>query len=522
MRSTFHGLEVGKRGLFAQQSALHTTGHNIANANTEGYTRQRANMEATRPIPYPGMMADRAPGQLGTGVHVTSLQRIREEFLDVQFRNENKRFGFWETRMEALEKIEDILHEPSETGLQKVMDQMWQAWQDLSRDPSNTSARSVVRERSIAVVETFASLYNHLDEIQRDLDSVVGITVMEINSIAQQIAMLNQQIADVVPHGYQPNDLYDQRDLLIDKLSKLTAVRVTQAEQGMVNVTIEGRELVTGRTAVAMAATANPASGLLDITLGGAEFIPQEGSLAATFHARGQATVQTVDVNGQPQQVVTYTGLVPEFKKALDTLAVNLAREINDLHRSGLSLIDIRNKAADPAAQPQDLPFFVDADALQADPQTKTYPAGAAKLAINPAILASLDAIAAAQPEANGTAPEGNNQNALAIAAIKFKKIPAGNGPNDFKEAATLDDFYRHTIGQLGVYGQEANRNMQNAETIVLTVENQRQSVSGVSIDDEMANLVKFQHAYNASARMITAVDEVLDKIINGMGRVGL
>jgi flagellar hook-associated protein 1 FlgK len=518
MRSTFHLLEVSKRGLFAQQNALYVTGHNIANANTEGYTRQRANMQATRGIPVPGMNNDRAPGQLGTGVHVTDLQRLREDFLDVQFRNENKRYGYWEAKLDAIQKIEDIMNEPSETGLQKVMDEMWKAWQDLSQDTRDTSARAVLRERSIAVADTFASIYNHLEEVQRDLDNVLGVKVREVDSLARQIAELNNQIANVVPHGYQPNDLYDQRDVLLDKLSKIVSINVTPGENGMVNVTIEGQALVTGRTSVAMEAVQNQTTGLLDIRLGGAEFIPTDGELAGILESRGIATVETVEVDGQPQQVVTYTGLLPEFKKNLDKLAVNLAREINDLHRTGLSLIDINN----PGQAPQDLPFFVDADALAADPNTKEYPTGANKLVVNPAIIASLDAIAAARPEAGGTAPEGNNKNALAIAELKYKVIPAGTGPHDFSETTTLDDFYRNLIGQLGVNGQEAERNTLNAETILSTVDNNRQSVSGVSIDEEMANLIKFQHAYNASARVMTSMDEILDKVINGMGRVGL
>ncbi|MBO8164281.1 MAG: flagellar hook-associated protein FlgK [Brevibacillus sp.] len=521
MRSTFHLLEVSKRGLFAQQNALNTTGHNIANANTVGYSRQRANMQATRGIPVPGMNADRAPGQLGTGVQVTDLQRLREDFLDVQYRNENKRLGYWETRLDAVQKIEDIMQEPSETGLQKVLDQMWQSWQDLTQDPRDTSARSVVRERAIAVAETFASLYNHLDEVQKDLDNVLGVKVMEANSLARQIAELNAQIANVVPHGYQPNDLYDQRDVLLDQLSKLAAINVTYGEHGMVNVTMEGQELVTGRTSVPIETVRNEVTGFLDITLGGAEFVPTDGSLAALVQSRGIATVETVEVDGQQQQVVTYSGLLPDYKKALDTLAINLAREINDLHRTGLSLTDIHNQQNNPGAPLQDLPFFVDADALKADPNTKEYPTSAGKMVINPAILASLDNIAAAQPEAGGT-PEGNNQNALAIANLKYKVIPAGTGPYDFMESSTIDDYYRGIIGELGVTGQEATRNTMNAETILGTVEDRRQSVSGVSIDEEMANLVKFQHAYNASARVMTSMDEILDKVINGMGRVGL
>lgn len=149
MRSTFHGIEVSKRGLFAQQSALNTTGHNIANANTEGYTRQRVNMQATTGLPYVGLNTSVEPGLLGTGVNVVGIQRIREEFLDVQLRSENKHFGYWEAKSDGLLKIETIMNEPSDTGLQKVMDQFWQSWQDLSQHPETASTRAVVLQRGL-------------------------------------------------------------------------------------------------------------------------------------------------------------------------------------------------------------------------------------------------------------------------------------------------------------------------------------------------------------------------------------
>lgn len=489
MRSTFHGLEVSKRGLFAQQAALNTTGHNIANANTEGFSRQRVNMVTTNGLPYVGLQASNEAGLLGTGVRADSIQRLREEFLDIQYRNEFKRQGYWDARAETLEKIEGIMNEPSDTGLAKVMDQMWQAWQDLAKDPADTSARAVVRERSKAVADTFNTVYTHLQEVQRDLDNVVNVKSLEINSLGQQIASLNSQISNIVPHGYTPNDLFDQRDVLLDRLSKLVEVKATQTTSGMVDVTIEGRAFVTGVTSQAFVATQNPATGMSSITLGGAAFTPTTGYLAGTLESRDQIT--------------------PNILKRLDVLAVNLTKEINDLHRAGRSLSDIANGTV------QDMPFFVDTQVGGAE-----YPRGAARISVNPAIMQSLDAIAAAKPEAAST-PVGNNETALAIASIKFKVLPAGTGPNDLAESSTLDNYYRYTISQMGIDTQEALRNQANSEMLVGTVNNQRQSVSGVSIDEEMAEMVKYQHAYSASARVMTSMDEILDKVINGMGVVG-
>ncbi|TGV31007.1 flagellar hook-associated protein FlgK [Mesorhizobium sp. M00.F.Ca.ET.186.01.1.1] len=505
MRSTFHGIEVSKRGLFAQQSALNTTGHNIANANTEGYTRQRVNMQATTGLPYVGLNTSVEPGLLGTGVNVVGIQRIREEFLDVQLRSENKHFGYWEAKSDGLLKIETIMNEPSDTGLQKVMDQFWQSWQDLSQHPETASTRAVVLQRGIALQETFASLSTSLKEMQRDFDNVVRIKALDINSIAKQISDLNDQIGDVVPHGYQPNDLLDQRDVLIDKLSKMIDVKVTPANDGMVNITIDDQPLVNGRTMVEMQVAANPITGFNDITLGGAAFIPKSGSLAGVYETRGTATV----TNGQIQ----YSGVIPDMIKRLDTLAANLTQQLNDAHRKGMTLTDV--KAGSNA--PSDIPFFVDAD----DP-TKS-PTSASKIMVNPLIAANTNNIAAATPgQTTSTSFEGDGSNALEMSKIKFKVINILNLDGTQGESTSLDDYYRYMIAKLGIESQESQRMEKNSEILTGQVENQRQSVSGVSIDEEMSDMVKYQHAYSASARVMTSMDEILDKVINGMGRVGL
>lgn len=515
MRSTFHGLEVSKRGLFAQQSALDTTNHNISNANTEGYTRQRVNMVATPAIPWPGMNNTTAPGQLGTGVEVTNLQRIREDFLDTQIRNENKHLGNWEAIRAGLGKVEAIMNEPSDTGLQKVMDALWESWQDLAKEPNSLAARVVVTQRATAVSETLSSMTTSIKELQTDLDDQVRINAVDISSMAMQIANLNKQIADVTPHGYQPNDLYDQRDVLLDKLSKMADIKITNVESGMINVQIEGRDLVTGRTSYEMVATKNPVTGFNDLTLGGAAFNPiGPGTLSGTMQMRGVATVEMV--NGQT--VVTKTGYIPDIVERLNKLAVTMANEINAIHKTGANTIDIENMRNNPGAPLQGLLFFVDKN----DPTQP--PRDAANMILNPVIANNLNAIAAGQIVATdgnqaGVSYEGDGRNARDIASIKFKIFATTEG---LGEKTTLDEYYRYSIAQLGVDSQEAKRLEANSELLVGQVENQRQSVSGVSLDEEMSEMIKYQHAYSAAARVMTSMDEVLDKVINGMGRVGL
>ncbi|WP_047153545.1 flagellar hook-associated protein FlgK [Aneurinibacillus tyrosinisolvens] len=518
MPSTFSGLEIGKRGIFAQQSALYTTGHNIANANTEGFTRQRVNLQASSPIPYPSLTNDKSPGQLGTGVTVQSLERLREDFLDLQFRGENKNLGEWEAKTDTLEKIEVIMNEPSDTGLQNTLDKFWQSWQDLTLHPENLSTREVVRQRGIAVADTFDFMSRSLTQLSKDVDTIVGVKTSEMNSMAKQIADLNKQIGEIVPHGYTPNDLYDQRDLLIDKLSKMADVTVSPSAEGkgMVDVfvnsvTVDANGTAT-KTAIPLVAATVGAdvvsaaqNGKPQITIGGTPVAFDSGEMAGLVASR--------DV------------IIPSYLNRMNTLSTHIAEKINEVHRSGIDLDmvqqyrDTLKNGGDVNALPKkgDIPFFV-SKKNPANP-----PEDASDMQVNPAIIDSLSKIAAGKEYnwkgKDGNAPsfEGDGSNASEIGKLKFTKIQfLGTS-----EASNFDDFTRYTISKLGIETQEAQRLKGNAEVLTGQVENRRQSVSGVSLDEEMSNMIKFQHAYSASARMITATDEMLDKVINGMGLVG-
>lgn len=193
MTSTFFGLETAKRGMNTQQNALFVTGQNISNANTLGYTRQRINFEATSPYPHGGMSRPQIPGQMGTGVKAGSIQRVRDSFLDQQYRGENSKLGYWSTRSDALSKMEDILNEPSDSGLSAAMNQFWQSLQDLSTGPENDGARAVVLQRGQAVAETFNYLSNSIKDNQQYIGNELDVSITDINSILKQIGKLTNK-----------------------------------------------------------------------------------------------------------------------------------------------------------------------------------------------------------------------------------------------------------------------------------------------------------------------------------------
>jgi flagellar hook-associated protein 1 len=520
MRSTFHGLETARRGMFTQQSALYTTGHNIANANTPGYSRQRVNFEQTEPYPAAALNRPQIPGQMGTGVKAGSVQRVREGFLDLQYRGENNKLGYWEARADALKKMEDIMNEPSDSGLAKTMDQFWQSLQDLSVNPENEGARSVVRQRGLAVVETFHYLADSLTAIQNDLANQISVSIKEINSIAEQLYKINQQIGEIEPHGYLPNDLYDERDRLLDQLSNLVNIQIElnhskgnalPIAEGIYKVYIvddAGNQylLVDGNQSY-QTFSIQPNDGtnletptgpvdqlvLKDVTTNSTTNIPltSSGKLKGLIEAYGYKNGSNIK------------GIYPEMLAELDKLAYSFAKRFNEVHQQGFTL-NPSNKGG---------LFFADLAQV----------AGAAKAIQLSSNIDDLNNIAASSKQNE----PGNGLNAIKLANVKNSNFANLQDPNPDPSitypisAGTLQSYYEGMIGKIAVDAQQANRLMNNSEVLRQSVEERRQSVSGVSLDEEMTNMIKFQHAYNAAARNITVIDEMLDKIINGMGVVG-
>ncbi|MGD7043342.1 flagellar hook-associated protein FlgK [Jeotgalibacillus proteolyticus] len=541
--STFHGLEVARRALNTQQSALHTTGHNIANANTPGYSRQRVNFTPTEAFPTAAMNRPQIPGQLGTGVEAGSIQRVRESFLDDQFRNESNKLGYWDARATSLSKMEDVMNEPTTNGLSAVMGEFWQSLQDLSVNPENTGARGVVLERGQAVVDTFHYASDSLKTIQKDIGSEIGIGLKSVNSLLEQISGLNSQIAGVEPHGYLPNDLYDKRDALVDELSQMVKINVQKTPsggndlkiaEGVYNITLvseNGKEqpLVTGNrfNQLGFADANGRMADQTPETVTNLQLFTSEGTALNTSlpFANENGTIQFAqgklrgmiesysyshtNANGETVE----KGLYPDMLSDLDKLAFTFANAFNAVHEKGTDLQGEPGK-----------PFFE-----LANPASYQ---GAAK-GIQLADLNPQDIAASMSVSEDGEVNAGNGQNAINLANIQSMILSDGalklEGTDETIdlpglsaiENGSLNAFYEGMVGRLGVNAMQANRMGQNSLVLTESVEEKRLSVSSVSLDEEMSNMIQFQHAYNAAARSITMVDEMLDKIINGMGLVG-
>jgi flagellar hook-associated protein 1 len=528
MSSTFSGLEIAKRALFTQQSALYTTSHNIANANTPGYSRQRVNFVQTDPYPAPARNRPEIPGQIGQGVEAGSVQRVRDRFVDMQFRTEHNKLGYWESRANSLSQMEQILNEPSDTGLSAVLNQFWQALNDLSVNPEDAGARAVVQQRGVAVAETFNYLSDSLTAIQKDIASEIDVTTKDINSLLRQIQGINDQIKAVEPHGYLPNDLYDERDRLIDELSNLVNIKVDYESSGGKSLAIaEGIVNIT-----LLDANGNP---LKDSSGNDFQLITPDNKVVNEIHviieqnANGQSIVTGVNIGGTKQADGTITGgetidpptlftsvgklkglieshgfkndnneadgLYTNMLADIDKMAYAFAYQFNEVHKAGYNLNN------DTGVEFFELGSFT----------ATNYIGYAGNIDLTEDMKKDTDLIAASTSSSN----LGNGENAINLANVKDDIIPL-LGSN-----TSIESFYESIIGNMAVQAQEANRMAANAQTLGESVEARRQSISGVSLDEEMTNLIKFQHAYNAAARSMTAVDEMLDRIINQMGLVG-
>ncbi|MGJ9385219.1 flagellar hook-associated protein FlgK [Salipaludibacillus sp. CF4.18] len=521
MLSTFHGLETARRALSTHQSALHTTGHNIANANTPGYSRQRVNFTQTEAFPNPAFNKPGIPGQLGTGVKAGEIQRVREEFLDQQFRGENNKHGYWETRQKSLEKVEDVMNELTGNGISNVMDEFWKSMQDLAGSPEDAGARSVVRQSGIAVADTFNYTYESLEAIQRDYGKQIGVEQNQMNSTLNQINELNKQIASVEPHGYLPNDLYDKRDVLVDELSQFVNISVDRVPSGG-----QSKAMADGKYTISLLDRNGQDTGITLVDSETAEYNPIEvqfadgegesGLVTGITFTNDNTTIPFSDFNspgslmamvqgfGYEDANGEQAGIYPEMMRDLDQMVATFVEAFNQQHQEGISLSEIEGNSAGGVN------FFAYSDEYNGDVQ------GAAKyLRVSDEILASRNNIAAAQNVGENGARvgfAGDGGNALNLADVKDASLNFGG------DLTNVNSFFQGVIGEMAVSTKEAGRLTDNSASLRDSVHANRQSVSSVSLDEEMTNMIQFQHAYNAAARNITMVDEMLDRIINGMG----
>ena len=644
MGVSFASYEIARSGLIVNERGLYVTGHNIANVNTAGYVRQQA-MIKNGPV-----MTDYTRGgmiQIGLGADIQQIRQIRHTFLDNIYRQENTTLGYWESRQKTFQDVQAIMAEPMQSGLQNSLNQFWDSWQELSKEPDSLTVRALVRQRSEGIAQQLNHMGTQLERLQSDLNSEIAVRIDEVNEITSKIAKLNVMVLKYEVYGDSANDLRDQRNSLTDRLTKLVKVDVNEMQDGQADITLGGYFVVQkGISTDLYAAERNPGDNFYIAKLGGTntEIPLKSGIIKGLMESRGEVSGATgsyengtpntkadvvffvdtttmsvadatlrmdeyrnellkrgIDANVTMQNVAaasvdnltglinsvtglradagkyaviltnktagdftalqtaltskgmkasvitdspavwttmvneldgttysltdfssatleTYQALaqsiatdtntdvnegisvvggslniVSDMKKRLNALVNVMLREINYLHKSGMTM-------KTPATYGED--FFV--------PINSGRPLELGNIKLNP-IFSDLSFIAASKNGANG-----DNTNALEIANLRNKSMI-----EDKTGRLSLDDYYQSIILHMGNNGADSDRISGSQAKLVQSADAYRTSITGVSMDEEMTNMMKYKFAYDAASRALNVIDSMMETIVNRLGLVG-
>lgn len=452
-------LDIGRLGLQAQQIAMQVTGNNVSNVNTPGYTRERVNL-ATNPT------IDSVAGPIGTGVIVDNITRVYDRFVNAQLDSATQDLGRWETQKNTMQRVEMVFNESSGYGLNQAMSDFWNAWQDVSNNPSGSSERSVLLAKTKVLANTFQSMRSNLTGIQDDNDTALDSTVSDVNTIASQINALNSQIVSIENNGYPANAERDQRTLLLNNLAKDIDYTSTESADGHVTVTLADGNQLIGNNPYGKLTT------VTDATTGHKDLVWDT--------APGTVLNGTIQSGSIKSLIDTRDNTIAGYVSDLDNLAGTIISQVNSLHTSGYDLTGT-----------QGLDFFTGTNASD--------------IALNSTISADPNRVAAASDAAGVPGGAGN---ARAIAALQTANTMSGG-------TATFDDAFNATVGDVGVATEEANSFYNFQDDSVNQLKSFQDSASGVSIDEEMINMLQYEKAYQASAKMITTVNDMMTSLLN-------
>ncbi len=488
MSSLFYGLEIAKTGLSVSQQGISLTGHNISNANTVGYTRQRIIQNSIDPSNSLTRISKVNKGTIGGGVEITMIDQVRSDYLDRQFRNAGATLGNYKTKAEELDYIETVMNELSKNGLSMSMKDFFNSISEFANDPVNDEFRTSVKENAQKMIESFRHYYNQLTGLQTTYNDNMRATVTDINDLLTSIASYNQQVAGFELSGEQANDLRDKRNLLLDDLSQLINIEYHVNADNQLIVTCEGTELVNHTTATLLETVADPTTGFYDIYYQGTttDFDYNDGKLMAYKNLRDGNTSTNIGI--------------PYIINNLNRLARSLAQEFNAIHETG------HTKPIGAAGSLTDIAFF------------EIPPGGyanitAGNLSLSADVLASVRNIAASSLPVTAT-NSGNNTVALELAELSSR--------TNMVDVGNFEEFLNSVVVELGIQSSTSETLYNSQQAIVDNLQSRKDSISGVSLDEEMVQMMTYQHAYSAASRVLSALDEALEVLINRTGKVGL
>lgn len=625
MAGLFDTFTTAKRGLSVQQNNINVNAHNIANAQTKGYSRQRAVTETTRPFGGMSRFDTCSVGQIGTGAEVTSIQRIRDNFTDYQLRHEYGKLGNYQVQNDFLSEVNDIFGEPSDKGIQNLFSEFYSTFQELAKKPYDSSTRTVAIQKSSSLATALNQAYAALEKKTTNAQDLLQQNVLDVNSWMNQINELNQEIFSVSAVGMAPNDLMDKRDNLLDELSNKFGITVKRDDNNTINLSMDGFPNPADSASGALNNLVNSApsntnytrfsyvKGVGDITantptgfkmeveyyaLGNSKSTPETMTVTATTEKEleslkssfeqnrilvadkdgnalkydtasskfvsttngetlnasdikksifkiyeSDSSVNTVDpkaIKGEIAGNQSVQNMMKGYMDELDKVAKVLAYSVNAIQTGSDGTTPLSTDLSNPAHYL----LFVNSDGATSTDDNIS----AKNITVNQEIINDVFKL---NCKNNTTSGDQNGDRAQAIADLNTVKMNISsidisklNSRDDFftgldmdgdgtKElnfgvtfngvkvsgntsGKTIDNYYKDMIGDLGTKAQEAERIVtKQKENTIATLEDQKASVSGVSLDEEMTDLVQFQHAYQANAKMINTIDQLLDVVIN-------
>ena len=457
-----NAIEIARKALQANSYVLDTIGNNIANVNTPGYSRQRVALKPSDSLSI-AVNNIRSPfASLGTGVNVYNVERMRNEFYDSQMRNVLGDYGSWDQQSVTYSTIESIFNEPSDVGIAANLQAFWDAWDKVQLDPSDTGARSNVVSTAEQVAQSIKSTNQSLESLRRNLNESVPLKVDEANSLITRLSNLNKQIVKSEAEG-SATSLKDERTRLANQLTQLIGGDYYEDPRGVATIALNGVILLSESEA-----------NLLD-----AKMTTEDGATKYSIYLKD--SYRHVDISqGEIYGLIqSRDQVVPGFKSKLDEIASQLITQVNLIHKQGY---DLQGNLG--------INFFEGTNASD--------------IHVNDFVARNNSLIAASSSSAN---VEGNSDNSVAISKLRDKGV--------FDTGTTsINKYFQNLISDLGVNSLASQNYLQTNKDIKGQIDNQISEVSGVSIDEEMADMIKFQNAYQAAAKYLSVIQQLLDIVV--------
>lgn len=470
MGGSIRMFDIGNSGLQASKQALSTVGHNIANVNTEGYSRQRVEQTANPEMPI-------TKGNAGSGVRLLGITRTNDEYLNRRIEQEAKNFGYAEEREVYLSQTEQIFNEANTEGLNRLTTNFFNEFRKLSVEPENNAIRAAVREASVRLVADIRRMDTEVKEVATNIDYRLAGYVTEFNALAKEVRDLNLLI-DKSQLGDQPPspDLLDKRDVAMKRMGALADISVGKDNKNRVTITLAGKVAVVAGgdvTELEVRRTpADPESGKADAAL--SVYVKQPVAFDLTNFLKGGRLGALIDVRDSD---------IGNCQKQLNDVAMGLTKSVNEVHRQGFGADGVSGRN-----------FF---------DEPTNFGRAAETIKLADPIMNSLGSIAAAK-QAN--AP-GDNRIAVAISNLSTIKGLVSD------KDRTISDLYNTMVGELGTKTAAAQRSLNFQRDITAQLTGFRESISGVNLDEETTNLIRYQHAYSANAQVLKTADEVMNTI---------